>query len=109
MTNIVTKEKLNEMLNNEEIRMRVIGRALVHLRNRQTQDEQIEEKTKHSNLRGFQPADARMGTSMASYYERFGKLSEKQQSYWMIRNCKGTMRLSKYWRQLDEEAKKKVS
>ena len=51
---------------------RAVGRALVVLRNRQTADEQISESTKHHNNRGFRPCHARMGTSMANFFERAG-------------------------------------
>lgn len=106
---IVTREKLVELLEKEEINMHVIGRALAHLKNRQTQDEIYSQNTKYHNKMGFTPADAFMGTSMAEFYSRRGYLSPKQCAYWLRRNKKGIPRLAKYWKQLDEEAQKKAA
>lgn len=109
MEHVVTREKLTELMNREpEVSMHVVGRALVHLKNRQVWDEQSAETTKYDNGRGFTPADARMGTSMAKFYERNRYLSSKQVAYWKRPNVKGTMRLAKYWAQLNEEAEKKA-
>lgn len=90
-------------------RDKAVCRALVHLYNRQTRDEQISENTRYHNERGFTPADARMGTSMAEFYMRNGYLSSKQVAYWRRPNKKGVPRLAKYWRQLSEEAQKKAA
>lgn len=104
----VTRNSLTALLQNDKIAMHVVGRALVHLLNRQNVDEQIEETTKYHNMRGFCPMDARMGTSMAKQYQSKGFLSEKQINYWRVTNVKGVMRLAKYHAQLNEEAQKKV-
>lgn len=87
---------------------RAIGRALIVLRNRQTEDEQVNENTKYRNGRGFRPCHARMGTSMANFYEKFHKLSDKQVAYWRKPMADGNTRIEIYARQLLEEAHAKV-
>lgn len=88
---------------------RAVGRALVVLRNRQTADEQISESTKHHNNRGFRPCHARMGTSMANFFERAGYLTPRQVAYWRVKEKTGKMRIAIYWRQLMEEAERKAA
>lgn len=85
-----------------------ICRALVVLNQRQTADEQTSETTKHHNNRGFRPCHARMGTSMAKFYQRNGYLSQKQIAYWRKRGKQG-MRIAIYWRQLLDEANRKAA
>ena len=87
---------------------KAVARALVVLKNRQTADEQSMEATTHQNGRGFRPCHARMGTSMAKFYERNGYLSPKQIAYWRKRGKEG-MRISIYWRQLLAEAHAKAA
>lgn len=103
----VTREKMVQLINNDKIAMDVVGRALVHLMERQTFDEKTSERTKHHNLRGFTPGDARMGTSMAKQYKFKGWLSEKQVNFWKVRNVKGVPRIAKYHAQLNEEAERR--
>ena len=55
---------------------KAVARALLALNARQTADEQITQHTRHDNGRGFRPCHARMGTSMAKFYERNGYLSQ---------------------------------
>jgi hypothetical protein len=106
---ILTKETFAALiLRQDTVGMHAIGRALVHLRNRQTNDEVRVQETKWHNERGFRPCHARMGTSMASYYERNQMLTLKQQNYWRRKIGKSTFPcLSIYWKQLAEEAAKK--
>lgn len=87
---------------------RAIGRALIVLRNRQTADEQSSEHTKYRNGRGFRPCHARMGTSMANFYEKFHTLSQKQVAYWRKPMADGNTRIEIYARQLLEEANAKA-
>jgi len=87
---------------------RAVGRALIVLRNRQTADERIAENTKHLNGRGFRPCHARMGTSMANFYEKFHRLSDKQLAYWRKPMKDGNTRIEIYARQLLEEARAKT-
>jgi len=83
---------------------KAVARALLVLNARQTSDEQASQHTKHHNSRGFRPCHARMGTSMAKFYERNGYLSPKQIAYWRKLDRAGNMRIGIYWRQLIEEA-----
>ena len=86
-----------------------VCRALVLLKNRQTTDERQTEATRHQNGRGFRPCHARMGTSMANFYEKFNRLTEKQVAYWRCRDRAGNMRIAIYWGQLVEEAAAKAA
>lgn len=90
-------------------REHVIGKALVHLLNRQTREEQNRDDTIVHNLRGFTPADAYSGSLSARYYLKHKKLQDWQMAMWSKPNTKGIPRLAKYWRQLDEEAKLKAN
>ena len=87
---------------------KAIARALIVLKDRQTADEQASESTRHLNGRGFRPCHARMGVSMAKFYERNGYLSPKQLAYWRKEGKEG-MRIAIYWRQLLEAAKEKAA
>lgn len=87
---------------------KAVVRALIVLTERQTIDEQNSEQTINRNGRGFTPADARMGTSMAKFYQRNGYLSPKQLAYWRKQNSKGIQRIVKYAGQLLEVAKLKA-
>lgn len=99
-----TKESIVRLLETND---KAVARALVVLNNRQTFDEQSSENTKYLNGRGFRPCHARMGTSMANFYTKFGHLTPKQVSYWRHRDATGSMRIGIYWAQLIEEANQK--
>ncbi len=99
---MVTKDEIVGLLRSND---RAIIRALQVLNARQTSDEQISETTNHHNGRGFRPCHARMGTSMANFYNRYGRLSPKQIAYWRIENARGKMKIEIYAGQLLEEAK----
>jgi hypothetical protein len=58
---------------------------------------------------GFKPCHARMGTSMAEFYQKYGYLSPKQIAYWRKVDAKGTMRIACYWKQLMEVAAEKAA
>ena len=88
---------------------KAIGRALVVLSNRQTIDEQQTETTKHLNGRGFRPCHARMGTSMANFFQKQGFLTVKQIAYWRAPMRDGKPRISIYAGQLLEEANAKLA
>lgn len=60
-------------------------------------------------MRGFRPCHARMGSSMAEFYNRNGYLSPKQIAYWRVPMKKGGMRIAIYWKQLLAEAHAKAS
>ena len=75
---------------------KAIARALIVLKNNQTADECIQEATTHHNGRGFRPCHARMGTSMALFYERTNFLTPKQIAYWRKLDENGNMRIAIY-------------
>ncbi len=102
---LTANDIVNLLTNNDK----AVGRALLVLRNRQTADEQISEATKHHNNRGFRPCHARMGTSMANFFEKTGYLTPKQVAYWRTKEKTGKMRIAIYWRQLMEEAERKAA
>ena len=99
--NMVTKAQIVELLLTND---RAVARALVVLNERQTITEQSSEHTINNNGVGFTPADARMGTSMAKFYAKFGRLSEKQIAYWRKPNRRGVARICKYAGQLVDAA-----
>jgi hypothetical protein len=103
---MTTKQQILDLLNTND---KAIARALVVLNERQTQDEQRSEQTRNLNGRGFTPADAKMGTSMAGYYSRNKILSAKQIAYWKKPNVKGVPRINKYATQLLEIAQEKAA
>lgn len=98
----------NDIVNLLATNDKAVCRALVVLNARQTYDEQVAEHTKHLNGRGFRPAHAKMGTSMADFFTRKGYLSPKQIAYWRRPMKGGQMRIAIYWRQLLEEAEAKA-
>lgn len=55
-----------------------LGRALVALYNRQTEDEQQTSNTSERNGQGFNGVDAPFLSSLAEQYIRKGRLTEKQ-------------------------------
>lgn len=101
-----TVESIRQMLRTND---RAVARALVALTARQTFDEQREESTKHHNGEGFRPAHARMGTSMAQFYQRNGYLSAKQLAYWRHQQRDGKMRIEIYAAQLLRVVKEKAA
>jgi len=94
MTN---KSQIIELLKTRDV---AVARALVVLNERQTADEQVQETVKYHNGMGFRPCHARMGTSMANFYTKFGRLSEKQIAYWRKLDKTGKMRIEIYAGQL---------
>lgn len=102
----LTKDSIINLLATND---KAIARALIVLKNRQNVDERIAKSTKYHNNRGFRPCHARMGTSMAEFYERYNYLSPKQIAYWRVTDRNGNMRLAIYWRQLLEEAMAKAA
>ncbi len=70
-----TPEEIKAVLekNNDQV-----GKALVQLYDKQTEDEKLEQSTKHSNGVGFAGPDAEILSKFAQAYKKYGKLSEKQ-------------------------------
>lgn len=94
------KEKIVNLLASNDV---AVGRALVRLFKNQTADEQVNEDVKHRNNKGFRPCHARMGTSMAKFFQERGRLTPKQVSYWRTLDKKGNMRIGIYANQLLKE------
>jgi hypothetical protein len=99
---IVTKETINSLLAKEQIRVDVIGRALVGIFKRQTDAEQSSNTTNTNNTIGFTGADAFSGSLTAKYYMKHGTLQPWQVEKWLKPN-----RIAKYHRQLNEIAQEK--
>lgn len=95
-----TKEKIVALLETND---KAVGRALLRLAELQTSDELVAEDTKYKNGRGFRPCHARMGTSMAKFYQRTGYLSPKQINYWRVKDKSGKSRIGIYAGQLLRE------
>ncbi len=102
----MTKETIINLLATND---KAIVRALVVINNNQTEDEKINENVRHLNGKGFRPCHARMGTSMANFYNQRGYLSPKQISYWRNLDKNGNMRIAIYWRQLINAAMEKAA
>ena len=102
----VTQESIQTMLNNPNKKyvMTVIGRALVHIFNRQTEDEKSSNTTNKHNSVGFAGCDARSGSMTAKYWLKHGKLEDWQMEKWTKIGSNGFARLCKYHRQLNEVA-----
>lgn len=106
---MVTRQQIEEvLLRQDRVGMNAVGRALVHLHNRQTEDERQAEVTKYHNDRGFRPCHAKRGSSMAEFYLKTGFLTPKQVQYWQRpASSRSKPRITIYAMQLLEEAKKK--
>ena len=111
MKTIVTKDSLQNMLNNpnKDYVGKVVGKALVVLYNNQTFDEQISESTNKLNNTGFAGCDAKWGTTLAKYYIKHGYLTENQTKKWLQPTKTGYAKICKYHRQLNEAANKKLA
>lgn len=105
----LTKEYIQIVLaRQDQVGMHAIGRALVHLFNRQTAAEQINEQTIEHNTVGFTGVEGEIGASMAKFYQDRGYLTPKQIAYWQRPHGKsGTTKIGKYWRQILDEAQMK--
>ena len=103
---MLTKEAIVKLLATND---KAVARAVAAINTRQTRDEQASENTKYNNGVGFTGADARMGTSMALFFQRRGYLSPKQIAYWRKPNKNGTPRIAKYAGQLLEIAAEKAA
>jgi hypothetical protein len=94
------KKRIIELLATND---KAVGRALLRLFQNQTSDEQVAEDVKHRNFKGFRPCHARMGTSMAKFFQARGYLTPKQAAYWRSLDKKGNMRIGIYAGQLLKE------
>lgn len=101
---MITKSEIVKLLATND---KAVAHALVCLNARQTDSEQRAEATIIHNGRGFRPCHARMGTSMATFYTKFNRLSDKQVAYWRVKDKTGSMRIGIYSGQLLEVAQEK--
>lgn len=92
-----TKEDIVKLLETND---KAVGKALSRIAEFQTADELASEDTVHRNGMGFRPCDARVGTSMAKFFNQRGFLSAKQLAYWRKPNDKGKMRIAVYAAQI---------
>lgn len=106
---VVTRDTLRTMLRNDNTKYvdAVIGRALLALLNRQTEDEQRSNDTKIWNSVGFSGADARSGSLTAKSFAKNGRLLDWQRDKWLKPAKNGYPRLCKYAKQLNEIALEK--
>lgn len=106
---IVTRDTLRNMLRNDNTKYvdAVIGRALLALLNRQTEDEQRSNDTKVWNAVGFSGADARSGSLTAKFFAKNKVLLDWQRDKWLKPAKNGYPRLCKYAKQLNEIALEK--
>lgn len=107
---LVTRQSLQTMLDNPNPNyvMAVIGRALVNIYERQTEDEKRSDSTRIHNNIGFAGCDAESGSKTAKFYLRHKMLQQWQMDLWLRKNDKtGFSRLCKYHRQLNEIALEK--
>lgn len=109
MTPIVTKQSLQQMLNDadDKKRARIIGRALVVLLNNQTNTERNANTTHSANNIGFSCVDAKSGSLTAKYYLAHKTLAVWQVERWMRQDSTGFARICKYHAQLNESAQTK--
>lgn len=108
---IVTRDSLAAMLRNPNRAYveAVIGRALVALLERQTEDERACNDTRVHNSIGFSGADAKSGTLTAKSWLKRRHLEDWQLEKWTRPARNGYPRLCKYAVQLNEIAERKAS
>ena len=108
---IVTRESLQKMLSNsnQEFVARVVGRALVAIFNNQTDGEKSANVTDNLNGIGFSGADARTGSLGAKSFLKNKTLLDWQVAQWTKPGRNGYARLTKYAKQLNYIAERKVA
>jgi len=107
---IVTKEYIENYCTTKtpEQVAQFVGRALVVIFNNQTADEKAASTTNVDNGIGFTGADAHSGCITAKTFLKRGALLDWQVERWTKRNKKGTMRIAKYHKQLNEADERKA-
>jgi hypothetical protein len=105
--NIVTRDSLQALVDNERTRKDAIGRALVILLKNQTQSEATSNNTTDHNGVGFAPMDAYSGSLTAKTYIKTKTLRDWQIEKWYKKGKTGYSRIVKYWRQIDVAAQQK--
>lgn len=108
---VVTRDSLRTMLRNPNVKYvdAVIGRGLLAILQRQTNDEANAADTKYTNGVGFSSADAKSGTLTAKSFVKNGGLLDWQRDKWLKPASNGYPRLCKYVKQLNEIALEKAA
>lgn len=101
----MTKHDIIKLLEQND---KAVVRAVLAITARQTDDEQVQERTKYQNGRGWKSCHGRVGTSMAKFYQTYQYLTPRQIAYWRHRNDKGEMRIACYAGQLLDIARQKL-
>ena len=106
MAKIITREWMCNYIATRSPKQveQMVGRALVHLFNRQTQDEKATDDVRHHNMIGFTPADAKSGSISAKTFIKRKTLLDWQVERWVKPNVRGIPRIAKYHAQLNQEA-----
>lgn len=108
---LVTKSSLQTLIDNAspEMRVHIVGKALVGLFDRQTADEKAVNATTKSNSMGFTGSDAKSGSLTARTYLKNKSLQAWQVEKWLKKNEDGFSRITKYHKQLNEIAIRKAA
>ena len=108
---VVTRDSLRTMLRNPSVQYvnTVIGRGLLAILKRQTDDEARSADTKYTNGVGFSSADAKSGTLTAKSFAKNGTLLDWQRDKWLKPASNGYPRLCKYVKQLNEIALENIA
>ena len=107
----VTRDSIQLMLNNpnRDFVMHVVGRALVAIFKRQTEDEKSSNTTSKANNIGFASCDARSGSLTAKSYLKNKKLEDWQIDRWLVISEKTNYaRLCKYHTQLNQIVQERI-
>lgn len=79
MAIFTSKKSIVDRLKNQiEVRDNTAIHTLMFIYGRQSSDEQEHRTVKYRNHIGFKPQDAKVGTSLAQWYETHGKFSDSQ-------------------------------
>lgn len=105
---IVTKQSMIQSLQDTRpgFVAQYIGKALVAIFERQTESEKQSNTTDKWNTIGFAGCDAKSGSITAKYFIKHHTLLDWQIEQW-TRDYKGSPRITKYHRQLNEIALEK--
>jgi len=111
MSKIVTATSLANMINTADAnkRIKIVGRALVALFNRQTEDEKTVNDTREHNSIGFSGSDGKSGSLTAKFFLKHGTLLDWQLDKWLKPARNGLPRICKYHKQLNHIATVKAA
>lgn len=103
---LVTREFLVEQIAKHGAE-RIIGRCLVEIYKRQTDEEKSTEQTRFNNGIGFSGVDARVGSIAALYYMHHNTLQPWMVKVWSKVTSTGFPKICKYSNQLNQIANAK--